>query len=45
MSVQSVMHVADAGQAILPAEVPMSMPEQSFRTAGCRCRGNALRRG
>lgn len=31
MSVQSVMHVADAGQAILPAEVPMSMPEQSFR--------------
>ncbi len=31
MSVQSVMHVADAGQAILPAEAPMSMPEQSFR--------------
>lgn len=30
MSVQSVMHVADAGQAILPAEAPMSMPEQSF---------------
>jgi len=31
MSVQSVMHVADAGQAILPAEAPMSMPEQSFK--------------
>ncbi|MDY0956936.1 glucans biosynthesis glucosyltransferase MdoH [Stenotrophomonas rhizophila] len=31
MSVQAVMHVADAGQAILPAEVPMSMPEQSFK--------------
>lgn len=31
MSVQAVMHVADAGQAILPAEAPMSMPEQSFK--------------
>ena len=31
MSVQSVMQVADAGQAILPAEAPMSMPEQSFK--------------
>ncbi|HCV96332.1 Glucans biosynthesis glucosyltransferase H [compost metagenome] len=31
MSVQSVNAVPDAGQAILPAEVPMAMPEQSFR--------------
>lgn len=31
MSVQSVTPVADAGRAILPAEVPMVMPEQSFR--------------
>jgi len=31
MSVQSVKTVVDAGRAILPAEAPMSMPEQSFK--------------
>ncbi len=31
MSVQTVNVVIDAGRSVLPAEVPMAMPEQSFR--------------